>query len=93
MTLHLLLHASDSNNDMGHLTIPRLCVLSHIQEHSTSWTVEGVQEDLAAVEQALLAFVTEACPEEQDRDLQHNAASCLIKFARDSPADIHQHTV
>ena len=67
-------------------------MLSHIQEHSTSWTVEGVQEDLAAVEQALLAFVTEACPKEQDRGLQHNAASCLIEFARDSPADIHQHT-
>ena len=68
-----------------------LCVLSHIQGHSTSWTVEEVQEDLDAVEQALLAFVTGACPEEQDRDFQHNAASCLIKFARDSPADIHQH--
>ena len=65
---------------------------SHIQEHSTSWTLEGVQEDLAAVEQALLAFVTEACPKEQDRGIQHNAASCLIEFARDSPADTHQHT-
>ena len=53
--------------------------------------MEGVQEDLAAVEQALLAFVNEACPEEQDRDLQHNAACCLIHFARNSPADIREH--
>ena len=88
-------HRIHSNKHMGSLVMvlyrAKECMLSHIQEHSISRTVEGVQEDLVAVEQALLAFVTEACPEGQDRDLLHNAACCLIHFAQTSPADIHQH--
>ena len=91
----LPLHQFIGNSHLGSLYNvlyeSKLRVLSYTQEHASTWSIEGVHGDIAAVEQALLAFVTEACPEEQDRDLHRSAACCLIKVARDSPADICQH--
>ena len=50
-------------------------------------SLQEVKRDLAAVEQLLLAFVAQACPDNESRASGLDAARCLIDYAQTSTPD------
>lgn len=70
----------------------RLDLCMQIARDGSKWIVRDVEKDIAAVEETLLAFVAQACPENDSRASLLGAAQSLIQYARSTHAEGAQHT-